>query len=102
MASGSVVTTTCAAVRLLGLRAFDLALAIGLTTGFPAALLLTFLTTTARTIFTPPIGSIFSTHGSRATRSYAAPLLCGVHEAFDAASGGHAPIRCRKATIFPK
>src|SRR5437764_11204961 len=56
MAAGSVVATTCAAVRLLGLRAFDFALATGLAAGFPAALPLAFLTTTARAIFRPPIG----------------------------------------------
>src|SRR5437899_3261588 len=50
MATGSVVVTTCAAVRLPGLRAGDFALATGLETGFPAALPLTFLTTIARAI----------------------------------------------------
>src|SRR4051812_9709788 len=66
MAAGSVVAPTCAAVRSLGLRAFDFALVTGLVTGFPAALPLAFLTTTARAIFRPPIGSILWTHGSRA------------------------------------
>jgi hypothetical protein len=48
MATGSVVATTCAAVRLLGSRAFDFTLATGLATGFPAALPLVFLTTIVR------------------------------------------------------
>src|SRR4051812_28011555 len=53
MATGSVVATTCAAVRSLGLRAFDFALVTGLATGFPAALPLAFLTSTLRAILPP-------------------------------------------------
>src|SRR5882724_7316542 len=66
MAASSVGATTRAAVRSLGVRAFVFALAGGLAAGFPPALLLPFLTTAARVILRPPIGSILRTYGSRA------------------------------------